>query len=80
MFATKNDLIWLFVVCLSCLLLSSDVFWKLSLCQVYEESFGCIFTIYASKNEAVCCEVQTHFENVLCLQGLPKNSGCIFMI
>jgi len=37
----------------SCLLLSSDAFWKISLCEVYEESSGRIFTIYASKTEAV---------------------------
>jgi len=45
----------------SYLLLSSDAIWKLWLCQVYEESFGRIFMIYASKNEAVCCEVQMYF-------------------
>jgi len=43
------------------LLLSSDAFWKLLLCQIYEESFGRIITIYASRNEAVFCEVQTDF-------------------
>ena len=29
--------------------------------QSYRKSFGRIFTIYASKNEAVCPEIQTHF-------------------
>jgi len=29
--------------------------------QGLQKSCGRIFTIYASKNEAVCCEVQTHF-------------------
>jgi len=29
--------------------------------QGYRKSFGRIFLISASKNEAVCCEVQMHF-------------------
>jgi len=29
--------------------------------QGLQKSSGRILTIYASKNEAVCCEVQTHF-------------------
>jgi len=41
----------------SCLLLSSDAFMKFSPDEVYGESFGGIFTIYASKNNAVSCEV-----------------------
>jgi len=41
--------------------MSSDAFWKISLCKVYEKSSGCIFTIYVFENEAVCREVQTHF-------------------
>jgi len=45
------------------LLFSSDAFWKFSPHEVYEESSWRIITIFASKNEAVCREVQTHFEN-----------------
>ena len=59
----------------SCLLLSSVAFWKLWLCLVYEESFGCIFMIYASKNEAVCCWVQTHFESSLPARFTEKVLG-----
>jgi len=44
-----------------CLLWSSHTFWKFFACKVYRKSYGCIITIYASKNEAVSCEVQTHF-------------------
>jgi len=33
----------------------SDAFLKLWLCKVYEESFGRIITIYASKIKAVWC-------------------------
>ena len=50
------------------MLLSSDIFSKFLLCEVSEESFWCIFTIYATKNEAVFCEVQTDFES-----SLPAN-------
>jgi len=42
------------------LLWSSHTFWKFSACKVYRKSYGHIITIYASKNETVCCEVQTH--------------------
>jgi len=31
--------------------------------QVLQKKFGCIFPSYASKNEAVCCEVQKHFRS-----------------
>jgi len=58
-------------------LLSSDAFWKLSPCSVYEKRSGRIFTFFASKNEAVCCEFQTHF--VLCLQGLQKRFWAHFL-
>ena len=40
---------------------SSDTFWKLSACKFYRKSSGHNFSICASKNEAVCYEVQTHF-------------------
>ena len=39
--------------------------------QGLQKSSGRIFTIYACQNEAVCCEVQTHFE-VLRFQVLQK--------
>ena len=45
----------------SCLLLSSDTFWKFSGCKVCRKRYGSIFAVYASKNEVVSCEVQTHF-------------------
>ena len=63
----------------SCLLLRSGGFWKLSLSQVYEESSGRIFTINASKNEAVCCEVQTHFWSSLPAR-FTESFGRIFTI
>ena len=54
----------LFAVKLRCI-------WKLSACKVYRINSGCIFMIYVFKNEAVCCEVETHLE-VNCLQGLQE--------
>ena len=45
----------------SCSSWSSDKFWKMSACKVYRKSSGRNFSIYASKNEAVRHEVQTHF-------------------
>ena len=45
----------------SCLLWDSDAFRKFSACKVYRKSSGRNSTIYVSKNEAVFCEVQTHF-------------------
>ena len=58
----------------SCLLLSSDAFSKFSLCEVCEGSFRRIFTTYASKNEAVFCEVQTDFETSLPARFTEKSS------
>ena len=49
-----------------------DAFWKLSACKIYKNNSGFIFTIYTSKNEAVCREVQTDFGSFL--------HGRIFMI
>ena len=46
-------------------MMSSDAFWKFSPSKVYEKSSGRIFTIYASKNEAVLREVQTDFGSSL---------------
>ena len=46
----------------SCFLRSSDAFWRLSPCEVYDESSGRNITIFTSTNEAVCREVQTHFQ------------------
>jgi len=59
----------------SCLLLSSDAFWKLWLYQVYEESFRRNLTIYASKNEAFCCWVQTLFRSSLPARFTEKVLG-----
>jgi len=47
----------------SCLPWSSDAFWKYSACKVYRKSSGRNSTICVSKNEAVCCVIQTHFES-----------------
>ena len=50
--------------------LFSMMFWRIlefSASNISRESFGQIFTIDVSKNEAVCCEVQTHFAS-FCLQ------------
>ena len=49
----------------SCLLWNSDAFWKFSACEFYRKSCRHDSTIYASKNEAVCCKVQTHFGSSL---------------
>jgi len=51
----------------SSLLWSSDSFWKLSPFKLHKKSSGRIFPIYASKNEAVCLGVQTHFGSSLWL-------------
>ena len=40
-----------------CLLWSSDAFWKFSPCEVYKKCSRHIITIFASKNEAVFCEI-----------------------
>jgi len=45
------------------LLFTSDAIRQFSPYEVYEKSSGRIFTIYASKNEAVFGEVQTHFRS-----------------
>jgi len=45
---------------------SSDRFWNLSACKVYKKISGRIFAMFASENEAVCCEVQLHFRSSLC--------------
>ena len=49
----------------SCLLSSSDAVLTFSPCMLYIKFSGRIFTICASKNEANCCEVQTHFGSSL---------------
>ena len=51
---------------------NSDAFQKFSACMFYRKCSRRIITIYASKNKAVCLEVQTHFGTSLCLQGLQK--------
>jgi len=62
---------------LSCLLWSSGAFWKFSACEFYRKSCGRNSTICASKNEAVCCEVQTHFESSLPASFKEKVLGAI---
>ena len=59
---------------------SSDAFWKFSACKFYRKRSGRNFTSCASKNEAVCCEVQTHFGSSLLSKVYKKSSGCIFSI
>jgi len=49
----------------SCFPWNSDAFWKFSACKVHTKSFGRNFTIYASKNEAVFREIQTHVRSSL---------------
>jgi len=44
-----------------CLLWRSDAFCKFFTCNFCKKRSRHIFTMYASKNEAVCYEVQTHF-------------------
>ena len=61
----------------SCVLWSSDAFWKFLPCKLYKKSSGHIFPIYASKNEAVCCEVQTHFGSSLPASFTEKVLGAI---
>ena len=63
-----------------CLLWSSHTFCKFSACKVYRKSYGRIITIYASKNEVVCCEVQTHFGSSPPARFSEKNSGSFFTI
>jgi len=55
-----------------CFLRSSDAFRKFSPCEVYEKCSGHIITIFTSKNEAVCCEVQTAFGNFLRASFIKK--------
>jgi len=45
--------------------------------EVYEENPRHIFTIYASKNEVVCCEVQMHFGNSLPARFTEKVVGAL---
>jgi len=47
----------------SCLPWNSDAFWKFSACKFQRKSSGRNSTIFVLKNEAVCCEVQTHFRS-----------------
>jgi len=65
---------------ISCFLLSSNVFWKFSAFKIYEKISGLIFTIFASKNEAICCEVQVCLRSSLPTRFPEKSYGHIFMI
>jgi len=56
------------------------IFFTVPDCKVYRKSYGHIITIYASKNKAVCCEVQTHFGSSPPARFTEKNSGFIFTI
>jgi len=59
---------------------SSDTFWQFSACKFYRKSSGRNFTNCVSKNEAVCCEVQTHFGSPLPCKVYKKSFGPIFSI
>jgi len=61
----------------SCLLWNSDAFWKFSPFKLCKKSSGLIFTICAYKNEAVCREIQTHFESSLPASFTEKVVGAI---
>jgi len=60
--------------------LKFDTFWKFPACRVYGKSYGRMFMIYASENEAVCCEVQTHVVSFPPVSFAEKSSGCNFTI
>jgi len=45
--------------------------------MLYLKCSGRIFTIHASKNEAVCCEIQTHFGSSLPASFIEKVLGTI---
>ena len=61
----------------SCLPWSSDAFCKFSPCKLYEESYGCIFTILRPIIKLFAVALRRILE-VLRIQGLKKMSGCIF--
>jgi len=61
----------------SCLPWRSDVFWKFYACKVYRKSSGRNFTISASKNDAVCHEVQTQFGSTPFARFTEKVLGAI---
>jgi len=52
-----------------------DALWKYSASKVYRISSGRNFTIYASKNEAVFREVETHFGSSPPARFAEKSSG-----
>ena len=54
-----------------------DALWKFSPFKLYKKSSGCIFPIYSSKNEAVCCGIQTHFESTLFARFTENVLGAI---
>jgi len=56
----------------SCVLWSYNAFWKLSACKVYRKNSGHIFTIYVSKNEAVCYEVQMRCDSTTVLARFAR--------
>jgi len=56
----------------SCLPWSSDAFLKFFACKFCRKGSGRIIAIFASKNEAVCCEVQTDFGSFLNANFMKK--------
>jgi len=61
----------------SCRPWNSYAFWMFSACEFYRKSCGRNSTICASKNEAVCREIQTHFESSLPARSTEKVLGAI---
>ena len=60
------------LVAVMCRRLFDTLLWK-----VYKKRFGCILTIYATENEAVCCDKQTHF-GCFSLARFAKKPGRFF--
>ena len=61
----------------SCLQWSSDAFWKSSACKVYRKNSGRRSTIYVFKNEAIFCELQTHFGSSRFVRFMKKVQGAL---
>ena len=64
----------------SCFLWSSDAFRKFFACKFCRKNYGRIFTIYASKREAVCCEVQMHFASFCFARFMSKVLGAFLWL
>jgi len=61
----------------SCFPWNSDAFWKFSACKIYRKSSGRNSTICATKNEAICREIQTHSGRSLPARFTEKVVGAI---